>query len=206
MAISMTHYLHIMSNGKLRKKSLLYHKLRTCNYPIIALLLVFCLFFSLAGCNSASESPTTTVATGTHALNWQFRGTWISADGTTSSAAAGSISGTVQLGDTGEDTLDLNITFTEGCNYQYTNPTSYSSESRKYLKVPYCVCPYYSYSKDKNDSVFSYIGISLDKEYVIFHWEDQKDLYLVASTDPDTDPKDILSYFEVFVQTYPGYK
>ena len=139
-------------------------------------------------------------------INWNLDGTWISADGTASSTATGSIFGNVQLGDTGEDTLDLNITFTEGCNYQYTNPTSYSSESRKYLKVPYCVCPLYSYSKDKNASVFSYIGISLDKEYVIFHWEDQKDLYLVASTDPDTDPKDILSYFEVFVQTYPSDK
>ena len=139
-------------------------------------------------------------------INWSLDGTWISADGTASSTASGSIFGTVQLGDTGEDTLDLNITFTEGCNYQYINPTSYSSESRKYLKVPYCVCPLYSYSKGKNDSVFSYIGISLDKEYVIFHWEDKEDLYLVASTDPDTDPKDILSYFEVFVQTYPRDK
>lgn len=203
----MTHYLHIMRNGQLDKKAFLLRKPIVRLYFIIVFLLFSCIFSPLTGCTTTPESLNTAIATGTHnTLNWQFHGTWISADGTISQTASGSISGTVHLGETGEDLLDLNITFTEDCNYQYTNPTSYSSESRKYLRVPYCVCPSYSYNADRNDSVFSYIGIGLDKEYVIFHWEDKKDLYLVASTDPDTDPKDILSYFEVFVQTYPDNK
>ncbi len=185
------------------KRSILKGKLTARLCSVVVFLLVCGLFFPLAGCDNTPE-PQTTAAEGTNTrtLNWQLYGTWISADGTTHEPAAGSITGTAQLGETGEDRMELSITFTEGCNYMYTNPITYISQSRKYLKVPYCVSPHYAYNKTKNDSVFSYIGISIDKEFVIFHWQDKDNLYLVASTDPDADPKDILSYFSVYVNTY----
>lgn len=182
---------------------------------VIVFILVFAIFCSLAGCAYTPDSPTTettapntekqptqATAPGTYPINWHLYGQWVTADGTESATSECAISGTVQLAETGIDSLELSIVFSKDCDYMENSSSPYPSLIRKYRDVDYCACSSFSYSISKNDFVSSCFGISLDEEYAIFHWKDKKDLYLVLSTDPDADPKEILTYFEIFVQDY----
>lgn len=105
-------------------------------------------------------------------------------------------------------TMKLRIIMTENFRYMFDNAdqpgdrTEYHSMNRKYTDEPYYVFSHFIYDRFANESTIAYMGLDLEKEFMIFSWDDDKDLYLVASTDPDTDPRDILAYFEAFRVSY----
>lgn len=119
-----------------------------------------------------------------------------------------SVSGTVypEKDDCAE--MTLRIVFPESFQYMFEKKnetdtsTEYYSNNRKYTDEPYYVLHTFSYDRLANKSVFTNIGLCLQKGYMIVNWGDGKDLYLVASIDPDADPYEILQYFQVFCETY----
>lgn len=135
-------------------------------------------------------------------IDWTMYGYMVSPGEEPISTTDLSVSGTVTYGETGTDVLELDIAFPQTARYRYDGPTAYYSQSRDIWGLGYFVCASYSYDSSANASVFSCFAVSLDKEYVIFNWEDGQDLYLVASTDPETDPHDILAYFQIFREKY----
>lgn len=151
-----------------------------------------------------TQAPTETTAPvlAPGEINWTLYGIWITPFGRTGTETELSVSGKVTLGEDGEDIMELSIIFPDEFDYAYTNPTTYTSQSRKYTKLPYCVSMVFSYAKWQNDIFFSYFALCPEKEYMIFRWDETPDRYLVASTNPDADPQEILEYFQGFIEYY----
>ncbi len=139
----------------------------------------------------------------TQKIDWSMTGTMVSSSGEVLRSCNLSISGDLTLGKNGKDQLDLDIRFPKLFEYWYDGPTTYTSQSRKYFITPYPVFPHYAYNRDTDDhTTFSVFAVCPEKEYMIFRWEDGKDQYLVASTDPNVPPQEILSYFETFTEKF----
>ena len=135
-------------------------------------------------------------------IDWSMTGAMVSGSGEVLRACNLSISGDVTLGKDGKDQLDLNIRFPKLFEYWYDGPAVYTSQSRRYFSTPYPVCPSYAYNRDTNAPDFSVFALCPDKEYAIFTWDDGRDQYLVASTDPNVTPQEILSYFETYIEKF----
>lgn len=148
-----------------------------------------------------TSTETTAPADEAGQIDWLMHGTWISADGITEESVYFLVSGKATLGDDA-DTLTLDIQFPDMISYSYQPQSEFTSLSRQYGDLPYLVCPYFSYDKVTNDTVWSYFALCPENEYMIFWWEETPDRYLVASTDPDTDPRGILTYFQGFIFVY----
>ena len=135
-------------------------------------------------------------------IDWAMTGAMGSGSGEVLRSCNLSISGEITLGKNGKDQLDLNIRFPKLFEYWYDGPAVYTSQSRKYFNTPYPVCPSYAYNRDTNAPDYSVLALCPEKEYAIFNWDDGKDQYLVASTDPNTTPQEILSYFETYIEKF----
>lgn len=105
-------------------------------------------------------------------------------------------------------TLNTRIVATDKFRYFFNssnNPTDHTehlSTNRKYFDHPYYVYSEFQYDTVGNTSIRADIAIDFEKEYMIINWHDDQDLYLVASTDPNTDPQEILAHFEGFIAEY----
>ena len=135
-------------------------------------------------------------------IDWTMTGAMVSGNGEVLRSCNLSITGDVTLGKNGEDQLDLNIRFPKLFEYWYDGPAVYTSQSRRYFNTPYPVCSSYAYNRDTNDPDYSVFALCPEKEYVIFNWDDGKDQYLVASTDPNVSPQEILSYFATYMEKF----
>ena len=118
------------------------------------------------------------------------------------------VTGTIDDIDFNRAELKLRIVLPETFQYRFETEqdpdrfTEYPSYNRAYTGESYYVIHSYSYDRRENQSVMTAIGLCREKEYMIFNWDDGKDLYLVASTDPDTTPTEILEYFLQFREIY----
>ena len=139
-------------------------------------------------------------------IDWTMTGTIVSGSGEVISPCNLSLSGQLALGKNRQDQLNLDIRFPKPFAYWYESSAVYTSQSRKYFNTPYPVFTHYAYNRDADkpaeEPVFSVFAVCPEREYVIFHWEDGKDQYLVASTDPNVPPQEILSYFEAFTEKF----
>ena len=139
-------------------------------------------------------------------IDWTMTGTIVSGSGEVISPCNLSLSGQLALGKNRKDQLNLDIRFPKPFAYWYESSAVYTSQSRKYFNTPYPVFTHYAYNRDADkpaeEPVFSVFAVCPEREYVIFHWEDGKDQYLVASTDPNVPPQEILSYFEAFTEKF----
>ena len=171
---------------------------------ILCRLLVVALLCTLCGCSMFKPAPT--IPTGPMALNedidWTLHGVWINEKLEVLKTVDFTISGNLDLTATGEDSMTLDISFPDSVPYNYTEKTEFVSHSRKYFGLPYCVSTSYSFRRLSGDPVISYFVLCPEKEYVLFYWKAQPDRYLVASTDPETDPAQIVTYFEASFEKY----
>lgn len=135
-------------------------------------------------------------------IDWSLHGAWITAAGEVQKAVDFRISGQVDMEASGEDSMTLDISFPDTFPYSYTEKTEFVSQSRKYLGLSYCVSSAFSFRRYSGDPVSSHFVLCPEKEYVLFYWEAQPDRFLVASTDPDTNPQEILTYFDAFTEKF----
>lgn len=106
--------------------------------------------------------------------------------------------------------LDYVFTFPEEFRYEIKIPSNtlapaYGPQMTGY---PYYVSFGYVYDFQKVGYNFAYWAMSLENEWIIFEWEyldgSEKDpgVYLIAFRDPNANPKEILAYFQGFLDSY----
>jgi hypothetical protein len=114
-----------------------------------------------------------------------------------------SIRGTRTDNAEGYDELELEFTFSD--NYRYMIPqistVSFSSDSR-YIPLDYDVCMGYGYDKVENAPAAVMFALDAEREYLILEWEADEGEYLVASSDPDTTPAEILEHFREYLEKF----
>ena len=158
---------------------------------VLCFFLIAVISFTLSACSHREEK-----------IDWQLYGAWISQEGEVGEPVEFTISGDLKLEKTETDSMQLDITFPHSFPYSYNGRTEFTSESRKYFSLPYCVSTRYAFNQISGEPVFSYLALCPEKEYVIFCWEDHGDSFVIASTDPETDYQEILDYFEAFFEKY----
>ena len=171
----------------------------------IAHILLIAMLLGLCGCGSSQTKETTPapVFPEMHKeISYDLYGTWITADGELQESVDFHISGQVDMDASGEDTMTLDISFPDTFTYSYLAKKEFASQSRKYFGLSYCVSTGFSWRRGSDIPVISYLALCPEKEYVLFYWDERPGRYLVASTDPDTAPEQIISYFEVVFEKY----
>lgn len=171
----------------------------------VTYILLIAMLLGLCGCGSdqtGETTPATDFPEMHEEISYDLYGAWITAAGEVQKAVDFRISGQVDMEASGEDSMTLDISFPDTFPYSYTEKTEFVSQSRKYLGLPYCVSSAFSFRRYSGDPVSSHFVLCPEKEYVLFYWEAQPDRFLVASTDPDTNPQEILTYFDAFTEKY----
>lgn len=163
---------------------------RLCS--IAALLLVCGLLSLLSGCSLSS-----------HKINWQLYGTVIS-DGEIQETFEFTIQGnlsSVTPPFSAYDEATLTISMPDTFLYTYGSDITFPSFAWLEFDYP-AYSGYGALKKNAYSSTDCAIAFSPDREYVIFDWRDGKrDYYLVASTNPETDPMDVYDFFRLFRET-----
>lgn len=100
--------------------------------------------------------------------------------------------------------LDLSIILPESFRYRYDKPDQGMSASFSgvYDDLSYYVWAGYSLDMDTSEAIFGIYAMCVVEEYLIMDWDDDESLYLVAATDRYTAPKEILDYFEGYLDMY----
>ena len=106
--------------------------------------------------------------------------------------------------------LEYSYTFPKDFRYTIEMPSNMLAPAYgpKMTGYPYYITSGYQYDFEESGYDYCYWAISLEKEWMIFEWEyldgSKKDpgRYLIASRDPNADPKEILAYFQGFLDSY----
>ena len=143
-----------------------------------------------------------------HHIDWTMYGTLVDSEGHSISTTEFTIKGSFHdIGDD-EHELILSILFPDTFQYMYDReyePSStYCSFIPKHYGLQYFIVDGFSYNRTTNKSIKSSYALCHKNEYAIFRWNDGTDCWLVASTDPNTDPHVILQYFQFYQQLYPS--
>lgn len=148
-------------------------------------------------------------------IEWQMYAVWVDKEGNIVQGEE-TIPFSVQYAvyGNGEDhsatELDYVFTFPEDFRYEIKIPDSGLSPAYgpHMTGYPYYVSFGYVYDFQLVDYIFAYWALSLERECMIFECEHpdggERDLgaYLIASRDPNADPKEILAYFQGFLDSY----
>lgn len=136
-------------------------------------------------------------------LDWSMNASWVWEDGYGTKRHLTTVKGTVEKQD--DDTyLNLTIETEEGFMYQFMlpEPDGYVAGTRlveadgDYNTAGYVMQP------AVGQKIMGAWAISTTKEYFIFVVPEDPELILVGATDPDVTAKQILEYFNVFVEHY----
>ena len=158
----------------------------------ISTLLVCCtILLLLAGCNPKMQE-----------IHWDLTGTWISEDGEIGDTVSFSLAGKLvtdgaQIGD--PKIVDLAIQFPEDFRYRLSKTQQYAvyafRESGDSASLWFS-CNGTAYDPAGNSPVPMTFALSPERGFVVMRWDINEGPYLVASADPQTDPKDILDWYQ----------
>lgn len=143
-------------------------------------------------------------------IDWDMYAVWVDADG---NVAEGQQAFQFSLECTVYDSasrLEYEFVFPEGFRYEILKPDTGASPVYvlELSDFTYYVAFGYQYDFQTEDIVFGYWALSLEKECMIFEWEhinggaENPGIYLLAFRDPNTDPKEILNYFQGYLDIY----
>lgn len=159
-----------------------------CILPAFLLSLV--LFSPLTGCSAKMQD-----------IDWELYGAWISENGQVGEPVSFSISGKIPAEDAPEREpleTEFSITWPEDFPYMDNENSLFSANScadTENSAIRRIMCYGFSYVSTSNQSVSEAFALCPEKEWVIFSWGNQEGVYLVASTDPNTDPAEILEFY-----------
>lgn len=166
---------------------------------VALMVATICHLFLFSSCanNSVSSTSSTTSKTSEQTLNWTLYATQISEDGEVLDKFQFTVTGTVPVNQDmhRSQALTLDIVWPDTFRFVGIGPVTYngwasSSHETDYF---YFLRSYSQYPSGK-ETVHGRFGIAPKKGYMLFIWEDDKTC-LVASTDPNTSPEDIKSFF-----------
>jgi hypothetical protein len=146
-------------------------------------------------------------------IDYQMYGVWVNPHSTGEKEVEFSVKGRVLKTKDGAY-LDVDFAMPEDFpvrleGYNYDNgfkDVFYVMDIDQLPGYPYYWGPLmFVYGNEKNSPVGLNIALSTDMGYFILMFEEDPERCLVASTDPETDPQEILSYFDKFIQRH-SYK
>ena len=181
---------------------------------VIGLISAILMGMELTGHNERRPEDVPTVQ-----IDWKMYAVWVDAEGNLVENPHG-----------GEDVLEFTmeciiyengeyakqprmeywITFQEEFRYLVEMPTETKSVAFKpsidgktfYLDYGFHYVP------EENDFIFGVWAMSLEKEWMIFDWDNEESgyqdegAYLIAFRNPDTDPKAVTEFFKIFLDTF----
>lgn len=190
--------------GKVLKREKTKHNYRSM--LVAASLAVVCLisgFLMGAGLSHRRENAPESVMTA-H-VDWDLHGFWVNADGEVLEEVDFSYEARIYANGDYERMPRLDE------YYSMPDTFPYVLEGRREGMVPVYGTqlhgqPYYfwgtfTYDKVAEDLEMGYFALSVEKEWMLMFWKaGEEDRILVASRDPEADPKEILSYFEAMLR------
>lgn len=161
---------------------------------LISLILVFSFVFIFAGC---SRNDTTTDAPPA-LFDWGLYGKWVSIDGELGSSIQLSISGETPVMPEESLSVEVNMDIIWPENHTYLNLGSqpfvgYSGNDDGHT---YYWFPTYFFNKNINRGEFSSITIYPAEEFVVFMIGNDRENFLIASTDPNADYVQLCQIFK----------
>lgn len=135
-------------------------------------------------------------------IDLSLYGTWISPDNEViqSDAVSITVDGTIARNEYDQNIVECQIAFSSD-TFEHTCGSA-TNIADDFETAPYFVCPYQLYSNTSQSQVIPYFALSLEHGYAIFAKADDLGNYLIASKDPETDPQEILDYFQDFIEEY----
>lgn len=135
----------------------------------------------------------------TRNIDWALHGYLVTADGQIQNELAFSVSGSIRENkDDSNDDLKLAFQFPDSFRYSSESEREYPGNRSIHDAYHYYVSAGTAYDKTKNAPVALYLALDAENEYLIMHWNDDSDLYLVASVDK-TQPAQLLKHFQKFL-------
>ena len=136
-------------------------------------------------------------------VDWSMNASWVWANGTLISKHATTVRGTVV---NNAETTYLNLSMDAGQKFPYQfilpKPNGYVAGTRLVQADGDYNTAGYVQDVAAKETVWSAWAVSSKKEYFIFVLPDHPDKFLVGATDPNVTAKQILDYFDLFVDHY----
>ena len=172
-------------------------------------LFVVAMFFSLIGCAGPQETKPSIITPAAPDLfdgtiDWNLHGIWVNPDGTVQTGQEGvdfSVSGTLLTEFEPYSTVELALNFTwPDCSImQDDNKSTYTGHAQfadKHDNQRLYHIAAWLYDPAKNDSTSISFTICPEDGFVVVKLGQD---YLVASTDPEADPAEILTFYKEYV-------
>ena len=155
---------------------------------LICLILICCLSIPLCGCTQKEN------------LDWDMNAFLVSADGEIENTFALNLEGPIVCKND-QTTLEFQIQFPSEFGYEYVFPDNgkYAPQSLLPARPEYYVWIGFIFNYNKSNYTFAYCALSTEKQFLIMNLSDDPDHFTVASTEPDAEPSQILSYFQDFI-------
>lgn len=140
-------------------------------------------------------------------LDWEMRGYLVRKDGTILDTVSLSLAGEVMETAEGGTMLNYALNLPDTLRYRHLSTDGYVHDPGfdGIIDVPYAVWFGFGYDAEINDNVFMYNAISVEEEMIIcaFHYAEEwalENVYLVAATNAEATPEEIMEYFQVLVE------
>lgn len=136
-------------------------------------------------------------------VDWSMKALWVMANGDRRSSHSMTVKGTI-VNQTNTTYLDLKIDVGQNFPYQFIlpEPDGYAAGTRLVQADGDYNTAGYVQDVATKETVWSAWAVSSEKEYFIFVLPDHPDKFLVGATDPNVTAKQILDYFDLFVDHY----
>lgn len=138
----------------------------------------------------------------TQNVNWQMQGCLVTSDGTVSKTLPVSVTGKISSNRNGDTDLKLSFGLPEDFQFSILQE-EFVCYSNTVELLSYYAFSGYGDNKDTEQYMDSSAQIALDadQECIVIAWSDAPGQYLVASTNPNTDPQQVLDHFQLFLNT-----
>ena len=136
-------------------------------------------------------------------LDWAMNAYLVSLDKQVQQAFSLTVSGPIVYNNE-DTTLQFVIQFPadSGLEYRLPNKGKYFTISTPLEKTDYYIWKPSLLDKTSNNSIDAVFALSVEQQSLIIYQEDAVYPYIVASTDPNCTPSEILEYFCEFIALY----
>ena len=136
------------------------------------------------------------------AVDWNMTAFLVKEDGTVTKTFSIAVSGTIEKEESASY-LKLDIELPKDFRYSFARAGKNGNicAGRAYHSGDF-VTNGYTYDKVANAPAAASWAVNTEKEYFIAYWGEDFGRYLVAATDPDITPEEIMEHFEKFGEEY----
>lgn len=148
----------------------------------------------------ATTAPTTPKTPEPQKINWTMTGALVSSDASVLENFSVTVQGSIQEEENNIVRLDTKIELPDTFSFSFVTPEGGHICNDRSLG--YYAFSTYCYDKTTNAPELSFLALDVEKECMIIQWHSNPDQYLVASTNAELTPQEILEHFRGFCDNY----